>query len=387
MQPFIFHCPTRIAYAAGAAASAAEVVKELGGQKTLLITDANLVANGILETVLSSFEPAGLPAPIVFDQVPADSDVSCVNDAVAAGKNGSCDSILAVGGGSVMDTAKVANICLSYGGSILDYQGLNNLPSRLLPLVAVPTTAGTGSEVSLVAMIRDSQERKKLLFGSRYLAPDAALLDPDLIETLPPKLTAATGLDALTHGLESLVAIASASPVSDALCIESMQLMFAHLERATKHGGDPEARAGTLVGSTLAGMAFTNTGVGIVHALAHAVGARFGTHHGMTNAVFLPFGMEFNLPAASGRYAWAARLLGISKAKDDVRAARELIAEVVSLVDRCGLPKRLRDLGVAEIAEEELVDLVDLAATDPAIMFNPREASADDLLDIYKRAY
>lgn len=388
MQSFIFHCPTRISFAPGGAATVAEIVRELGGEKPLLITDANLIASGILQPVLDSFQTnAGITNLVTFDQVPADSDIACVNEATRLARDAKCDSVVAVGGGSVMDTAKVTNICLTYGGQVLDYQGVNNLPSKLLPMVAVPTTAGTGSEVSLVAMIRDSQEKKKLLFGSQFLAPDVALLDPELIRSLPPKLTAATGLDALTHDLESFVALMSASPISDALCIESLRLMFAHLECATKNGDDMESRAATLVASTMAGMAFTNTGVGVVHALAHAVGAHFGTHHGMTNAVFLPHGMEYNLPAAGNRYALAARLLGVSKSSDDNQAARELIAEVVSLIVRCGLPTTLKDLGVPEVAEEELVELVEFAAVDPAIMFNPRECPANDLLDIYKRAY
>src|SRR5262249_1692080 len=143
-----------------------------------------------------------------------------------------CNCILAVGGGSVLDTAKVVNICLSLGGELLEYQGLNNLTARLRPMIAIPTTAGTGSEVSMVAMVKDNAEGKKLLFGSRFLAPDCAILDPHLIVSLPPKLTAATGLDALTHNIESYTAVISNSIFTDALCIESLRLLFEHLPRA-----------------------------------------------------------------------------------------------------------------------------------------------------------
>ncbi len=384
IQPFAFHSPTKIVFGQDTAGGVSELIKELGGTKTLIVTDANLIKTGLLKPILSGFDGA---QPVIFDSVPPDSDIHCVNAAAELARTCGCDSVLAVGGGSVMDTAKVANICLSYGGDVLEYQGLNNLPSKLKPLVAIPTTAGTGSEVSLVAMIKDLDEHRKLLFGSEFLAPDQAILDPKLIVSLPPKLTAATGMDALTHDLESYVAMISISPFSDALCLESMRLLFQYLERATKCGDDLEARGATLVASTMAGVAFTNTGVGIVHALAHAIGARYGTHHGITNAVFLPHGMEFNLDVASQRYALAARFLGISKSGDDGRAARELIEAVQGLNSKCGLPARLRDLGVSEFSEAELDDLASAASTDPAIMFNPKEASVEDIIGIYKRAY
>lgn len=387
MQPFTFHTPTRIIFGEDTASGVCEIIKELGGEKTLIVTDANLIKAGVLKPILEAFREDGTGEPVIFDQVPPDSDVPAVMAATEKAEKNYCDSILAVGGGSVMDTAKVVNICLTFGGDMLDYQGLNNLPGKLKPLVAIPTTAGTGSEVSLVAMIKDAKERKKLLFGSRFLAPDAAILDPTLTLSLPPKLTAATGLDALTHDLESYVALVSVSPISDSLCLESMRLLFEYLPRATKSGGDLEARAQTLAASTMAGIAFTNTGVGIVHALAHATGARFGTHHGMTNAVFLPHGMEFNLDAAAHRYAEAARYLKIAESSDERKAAGELIKAVRSLSSLCGLPHRLRDLGIPEISEAELAELAEEAITDPAIMFNPKEASVEDVIEIYKRAY
>src|SRR5262249_42161279 len=161
-------------------------------------------------------------------------------------------------------------------------------------LIAVPTTAGTGSEVSAVAMVKDHEQGTKLVFGSRFLFPDVAILDPKLLLSLPPKLTAATGLDALTHALESYVA-STTNALADGLSLEAMRLIFANLPRATRDGADLEARSATLVGSMMAGLAFTNAGVGIVHAIAHSVGGRYGSHHGITNAVLLPLGMEFNL--------------------------------------------------------------------------------------------
>jgi alcohol dehydrogenase len=208
-----------------------------------------------------------------------------------------------------------------------------------------------------------------------------------LIVSLPPKLTAATGLDAVTHAVESFAALISNSALTDALCLESMRLMFDFLPRATTHGDDLEARAATLVASTMAGLAFTNSGVGIVHALAHATGARFGTHHGLTNSIFLPHGMRFNLDVVAARYASMARALKFSTSSNDEEAAQALISAIGQLSARIGLPNRLRDVGVPELKDTQLDELAFLASTDPAIMFNPKESSVDDIIAIYERAY
>ena len=244
MNPFVFHCPTRVYFGEHTAATAAEVAKEYGATKTLIVTDEVLVKAGVLQPILGGFKESEY---VLFTDVPPDSDVGCVNNAANFARQAKCNAILAVGGGSVLDTAKVVNVCLSLGGELLEYQGLNNLSQKLLPLIAVPTTAGTGSEVSMVAMVKDHAEEKKLLFGSRFLAPDVADTDPMPLVSLPPRLTAATGLDAITHNIESYSAMISNSVFTDALCLESMRLLFESLPRATTHGDDLEARAATLV--------------------------------------------------------------------------------------------------------------------------------------------
>jgi len=384
MNPFVFSCLTRIIFGEHMAATAADVCKEYGGTKALIVTDEILFKRGTLQAVLSGFKEDEY---VLYTDVPSDSDIDCVNAAAKLAKDSKCDCVLAVGGGSVIDTAKVVNICLSLGGELLDYEGLNNLSKPLLPLIAIPTTAGTGSEVSVVAMVMNNAEHKKLLFGSRYLAPNAAILDPFFIISLPPKLTAAPGLDALTHCIEAYSALISQSPFTDALCLDSMRMLFEYLPRATMNGDDLEARTATLVASTMAGLAFTNSGVGIVHALAHATGAKFSTHHGLTNSVFLPFGMYFNLDVVSQRYAALARGLGFSRSTNDEEASDALIKSVEQLSQRVGLPSRLRDLGVPELKNTQLQELAYLASTDPAIMFNPKECSLEDIIDIYERAY
>lgn len=384
MNPFVFHCPTKVTFGEGAASSASDTAAELGASKTFIISDAVLMKTGILKPILDTFEKGSYE---LFTDVPSDSDVDTVDKAAQLAKDFGAECFLAVGGGSVIDTAKVVNICVSLGGKLLEYQGLNNLSERLKPLICIPTTAGTGSEVSMVAMVKDHKENRKLLFGSRFLAPDAAILDPTLLLSLPAKLTAATGLDAITHAIESFSAVISSSPFTDSFCLEAMKMMFEYLPRATANGDDMEARSATLIASAMAGVAFTNSGVGIVHALAHATGATFGTHHGLTNSILLPHCMTFNLDSVANRYATISRYLGLSTSSNDNEAAKALIKAVTEISAKVGLPARLRDCGVPELNQKQLEDLALLASTDPAIMFNPKESSTQDIIGIYERAY
>jgi alcohol dehydrogenase class IV len=387
MNPFMFHGPTKILFGEGQAVTVAEAIRDLGGSKVLLVTDAVLLKTGIVDPIVNALHEDGNVEVVTFSDVPSDSDVSAVNRGTEFGRSNGCNTVLSIGGGSVLDTAKVIDICLTFGGDIFEHQGLNNLSNKLLPHVAIPTTSGTGSEVSMVAMVKDSSEGKKLLFGSRYIAPDVALLDPTLLRTLPPKLTAATGMDAVTHAIEAFSSIMTVSPITDMLCCEALRMLFEYLPRATKSGDDLEARAQTLVASTMAGLAFTNTGVGVIHALAHATGGRFGTHHGMTNSVFLTHGMAFNLDVIADRYAAISRYLKFSGSDDNEVAARTLIDRVEKLNIEIGLPRRLRDLGVPVLKDKEKEDLAELANTDPAIMFNPKETTIEDIIGIYERAY
>ena len=387
MNPFVFHSPTRIIFGEYAASSIVDAVREVNGTKVLFVTDEFLAKSKILEPILASLAELGTNCVTVFTDVPPDSEIKTVNNAAKVAVEAGCDCVVAVGGGSVLDTAKVANICISMGGHLMEYQGLNNLAERLKPLIAVPTTSGTGSEVSMVAMVKDSAESKKLLFGSRFLAPDVAILDPTLTLSLPPRLTAATGMDAVTHAIESYSSVLSSSPFSEALCLQALRLLFDNLERATTDGTDLDARAATLVASTMAGVAFTNSGVGVVHALSHAIGARYKTHHGATNAIFLPHGMTFNKQIAAPRYAEIARFLKLDNSASDEQAAQTLIDAVHNLNQKLKLSTQLRDLGVSNFEAGQLKELAEVAATDASIMFNPREVNSDDLIDLFKRAY
>lgn len=396
---FTFQNPTTINFGLDTASGIADLVAELGGTKAFVVTDEALVQHQVVDPVVESLRSGGYN-PVIFKDVPPDSDMECVVRAIEDAKSQGCDIVIGVGGGSVIDTAKVVNIGLCNEGDLRDHEGINCLTARLKPMILVPTTSGTGSEVSAVAMIRDRENGKKLLFGSRFLSADIALLDPRLLVTLPPKLTAATGMDAVTHCLESFVS-ATANSVSDSLALEAGTLLFSFLPRATADGDDLEARSSTLLASCMAGLAFTNAGVGVVHALAHSLGGKYGTHHGLTNAVLLPFGVRFNTATVAGRYARFWRhLAGNSMTQNigytslvydstisDQQAAAALVVAVEELMKMCRLPTSLRELGIPEFTEAVLLELAEVAITDPAIMFNPGDVSVENLVEILREAF
>ena len=323
----------------------------------------------------------------VFTDVMPEADLQCINHAVELAEKANCNALIALGGGSAIDATKVVNIALSLGGNVLDYQGINNLKSRLLPSLAIPTTAGTGAEVSPVAMVKDEREGKKLLFASPFLCMDHAFLDPNLIVSLPAKLTAATGMDAVTHAIEAYVAECTSSPLTDALAIESLRILFKYLPAAVSDGKNIEMRSQTLVAATMAGMSFSSGGVGIVHAISHAIGGQYKTHHGMTNAIILPHGMHFNLSFAASKYAEMARALKISTNKNDQAAAQELIEAIKTLIKDLGLPQKLKALSIPDPDEKQLALLASLAMSDPAMIFNTRQANEQDIIDIFRKAY
>ena len=246
--------------------------------------------------------------------MPSDSGVHAVNAGAEAGRACGADAIVSVGGGTVIDTAKGIAILLTEGGSLMDYQGFQVLSRRQTPHVAVPTTAGTGSEITYVAVIKDHDNHHKLLFADHHIIPDVAILDPALTVGLPPRLTAATGLDAFSHGLEALTS-AQRQPVADALGLHAIRLVHRFLPRAVRAGTDIVARGQMLAAATLGGAAFSNAQVGMVHAIAHVLGGRHGVHHGVANAVLLPHVMRHNNPAVADRHRAVAEAMGL-----DVRA-------------------------------------------------------------------
>ncbi len=375
---FEFGLGGRVLYKAGLARELGQVLEEMGVRRAFVVADQGVVAVGLLAPVLAGLEP-GVAVVGVLDNVPANSSLRVVTAGAEAARAAEADVIIAVGGGSPIDTAKGIRLLATFGGSIPEYEGYNVIPGRLMPMVALPTTAGTGSEVTSIAVILDEDENRKISLVSRYLYPDIAVLDPDLTLTLPPRLTAATGMDALSHAIETYVSTEN-NPFSDSLALSAIDLIATHLRDAVQSGNDREARGQMLLASTMAGIAFSNSLLGVVHAIAHAIGAKYHVHHGTLNALILPYAMHYNSVVAPERYVRIARAMGVNAGgRSDEEVIADGVLAVRTLVADCGLPTRLRDV---EVPEEALPELAALSIVEPAIFNNPRIATEEELLEL-----
>lgn len=364
---FLFTAPTRIVFGTGTSGDAAMELSALECRRALVVTDAFLrEKTGIVARIQKAL---GAACAGVFSNVPPNSGVHVVDAGAAAGRTGGADAVISIGGGSVMDTAKGIAILLREGGSLLDYQGFQVLTRRQTPHIAIPTTAGTGSEVTYVAVVKDHQKKRKLLFGDYHIIPDTAILDPTLTVDLPPALTAATGLDAFSHGLEALSS-AQREPIADALGLHAIRLVRENLPRAVKNGADLAARGQMLIAATLGGAAFSNAQVGLIHAISHAVGARHGVHHGMANAIAMPHVIRFNNSAVADRFRLAAEAMGADvRGMSDEAAGLCAAAAIEAFVAETGLPTRLRDVGVPR---GDLAACAEAALSDGSIVYNAR---------------
>jgi alcohol dehydrogenase len=384
MQEFFeFGLGARVLYKLGLARELGPVIDEIGARRAFVVADKGVVDAGLLEMVLTGLRGA-VEVVGVFDTVPANSSVSAVMEGARAAAEAGADLIIAVGGGSPIDTAKGIRIVITNGGHLLDYQGYNVISARLTPMIAIPTTSGTGSEVTPFAVIHDDEQDLKLSFASRYLVPDIAVLDPLLTGSLPPMLTAATGMDALSHAIETFVSTEH-NPFSDGLALTAIDMIANNLRDAVQSGNDLDARGQMLMAACMAGMACANSYFGVIHALSHALGGKFRVHHGTANAIFMPFGMRFNSAVVPERYVRIARAMGVNAGgRSDTEVIADGIAAVETLTSDCGLPTRLRDVGVPE---EALPELAAIALVDGAIFHNPRVATEEELLEILREAW
>ncbi|MDZ4720252.1 MAG: iron-containing alcohol dehydrogenase [Roseiflexaceae bacterium] len=382
---FEFALRPRILYKPGLVREMSNEISGLNVQRAFIVADAGVERAGLLDTVRaglgSSVELCG-----VYSDVPANSSVAAVEHGAALAREAGADLIIAVGGGSPIDTAKAIRILLTEGGNLLDYQGYNLLTRPLTPMIAIPTTAGTGSEVTAWAVIRDEANDLKIAFSSPFLGPDMAILDPELTLSLPPRLTAATGMDALTHAIESFVGL-NANPITDTLGLQAIDMISNNLRAATHTGNDIEARGQMLIASCIAGIAFSGGGgsLGVVHALAHTIGGLYQVHHGTANAILLPYGMRFNMDTVPNRFSRIARAMGVNaggRAEDEV--IEDGIAAVEALLIDCNLPLRLRDVGVPR---DNFEGMAETALGDPAIYTNPRTVTVLDALALLDLAW
>jgi len=355
----------------------------------MVVTDKGVVDAGLINLVREAFADSDKEIGYVFDEVLPDSSNRLVNKLAKLFEKEKCDCFLAVGGGSALDTAKGANIVISEGtDDILLLQGNEIIKKELLPMIAVPTTSGTGSEVTKVAVIYNEEKNIKMAFASDRLYPRVAVLDSRMTMTVPPKLTAATGMDALTHAMEAYTCMQK-NPIDDVFARAAIELIRKYLVRAVENGKDEEARLGMANASLLAGIAFSNSMVGMVHALAHACGGVCHVPHGIANAILLPHGLEFNIQSIPRPIAELSGMLGGSiefmEEKEQAMVTVSLVKNLLGRLNRIsGLPVRLRDAGVAE---DKLPAIASAAINDGALAFNPVEVSYDEALEVLKKAY
>jgi len=380
---FLFFCPTRIVYGVKSAGDVAMELRNLGCDKAVVVTDRFLYES--TDLVKNVEKTLGDLCSGVFADVPSDSGLHIVNQGYKFAHDRGVQGVVSVGGGSVIDTAKGIALLLREGGELQDYQGFQMLTRKVAPHVCLPTTAGTGSEVTYVAVIKDHEKKQKLLFGDHHLVPDVAILDPLLTVDLPPHLTAATGMDALSHAVEAITS-SQREPIADALGLHAIRVISRWLPTAVKSGADVNARGHMLVAATMAGAAFSNAQVGLVHAIAHTVGARHGVHHGLANAVAMPYVMRFNNTDVAEQQNTIADALGVDTRGMPVEQAGLAAADAVARLNaELGLPATLKDAGVPE---DDLEACAQVALSDGAIIYNGRPVfDPAEVLAVLRKAW
>lgn len=358
-------------------------IARLGFKKAFVATDKDLIKFGVAEKVLKVLEGAGIPYE-VFSDIKPNPTVANVKAGVAAFAASGADFILAIGGGSSMDTAKAVGIITNNPefSDVVSLEGVADTKKKSVPIIALPTTAGTAAEVTINYVITDEVNEKKMVCVDPNDIPVMSIVDAELMYTLPKSLTAATGLDALTHAIEGLIT-KGAWEMSDMFELKAIEMIARHLETAVNEPQNAEARNGMAVAQYIAGMAFSNVGLGVVHGMAHPLGAIFDVPHGVANALLLPTVMEFNMPAALDKYVQIAKAMDVySAGMSCEEAAQAAVDAVKALSVRVGIPQHLTDLG---IQASDLDRLATAAAADVCTPGNPREVNKEIILDLYKK--
>lgn len=372
-----------IIFGVGALRQAGRSAKKFGAQKALVVTDPGVIRAGWVEAVLDSLKEEGIPA-VVFQAVtpnPKDHEVAAGTDFYRA--NG-CDVIIAVGGGSPMDCAKGIGIVSANGRNILEFEGVDEVPLPIPPLICVPTTAGSSADISQFAIVTDTVRKVKIAIVSKAVIPDFALVDPQTTTTMPAELTAATGMDALVHAMESYVSNAS-SPLTDIHALAALPLIGQNLVAAIKSPGNLDHRKNLTLASMLAGLAFSNASLGLVHAMAHSLGGLLGLPHGMANALLLDQVVDFNYQSAAARYDRIGQALGLKLEELKPGDRKDaLLRRIVSLRTEAGIKKA--DFRLA-LPPEVLTQLATNAFHDPCLVTNPREASVQEIENLYEQAF
>jgi len=380
----LFRTTKRILFGVGSVEKIGTEAQLLKAKKVLIITDPGVIQAGLLEGVEKSLKSVNLPF-VIFDGVEPDPRIEVVEKSVEKAKKEGIDLIIGFGGGSSLDIAKVTSIMITNTGKIDSFFGIDLVPNPGVPVILIPTTAGTGSEVTPIAILSDTKEKLKKGIVSPTLFPEVAILDPKLTIGLPPSVTAFTGMDALTHAIESYYSI-NATDLSDLLAFKAMELLSKNLRMAYAHGENLAARSCVLEGSLLAGIAFANAGVGAVHAFAYPLGGEFHLAHGLTNTLMLPYVMRYNILGCPSKFAQMAKAFG-----EKVEGISELVGAEIAvrfierLSDDIRVPRRLRDVGIPADAIPRLAEAA--MKVTRLLANNPRKVTLEDAVAIYKSAY
>jgi alcohol dehydrogenase len=394
-----FHSAGQLLFGRHAVRQLGEITGRLRAKRVLIVTDPLLLKAGLVEEVHVPLSEGGVVVEIFSGGEPEPS-IRAAEAAIAKARAFHPEAVLGLGGGSNMDLAKITATLLKHGGDVRDYVGDDKIPGPVMPLICLPTTAGTGSEVSAAAVLTDTDNHIKVGILSNHLRPRVAVVDPLLTVSCPKKVTADSGIDALTHAIEAFSAVDNATfplpagersvyqgrhPMGDMIAEKAIHLIGQHLRQAVNHGEDLDAREGMALAATLAGMAFSNVGVALVHALEYPVGGATHCSHGAGNGLLLPFVMRFNLPARRREFAAVARLLGEDvTGLDEAQAAERAVTAVERLRAEIGIPTRLRDLGVTEA---QLKGFAEKAFGIKRILrVNPRTVTVEELEGILRAA-
>ncbi len=379
---FIYFGPTKVIFGNGSAVQ--EVGSEmsaLGCSRAVVVTDQGIIRAGLLEKITASL---GAKCVGVYSDIPQDTGIDVVDRAAAFAKERGADMVVSVGGGSVIDTAKGLCILLTEGGSLSDFEGIQLLTRPQTPHIVIPTTAGTGSEVTWAAVIYDKRKGQKILIVESFIAPRVAILDPTLTVKLPPLLTASTGMDAFCHAVEAMTSL-QREPIADALALHAIRLLDHYLPQCVQNGSDLAARGQVQLAATMAGWAFGNAMVGLVHAMAHSIGAVARIPHGIANGILLPHCMAYNLSDAQEFYAEIANVLGVTeKGSTTGQAAQAAVEAIFAFTRKIGHPQKLSEFGVKE---EDITKAAELSMSDGSIINNVRfVVDASEVLEIYRKA-
>ncbi len=382
-QKFTITQPTCIHFGVNVIDDLSNVVKDLGGSKVFLVVDPGIKAAGLVEKITAPLDAGKLPY-VIYDKVDPEPGLKLADNGAKLAKKEKCDCVIGVGGGSAMDVAKAVSILITNGGKAEDYLGLGKIKKAGVPKIMVPTTAGTGAEVTFTAVFINEKTKSKGGMNGDPLYPDAAVLDPALTLSMPPAITATTGIDAFTHALEAFIST-QAHPISDMYALQAIDLISNNLGMAYANGDNLEARTNMLMGSLLGGKALATAGVGLVHAMAYPLGGMFGIPHGLANAVLLPYVMEYNLLGNPEKFAVAASVMGCEVEDLNVRDAAACLVDAVYELNRSvGIPATLADLDIPVAKIPEMAEIA-LTVTRP-VENNPRKPSLNDVIKIYEVA-